>query len=247
MFGVYHPKKPDSISMVFDSSAKHQGIALNDVLLKGPDASNSLQGILMRFRKEKIAITADVEQMFHNFRVCEPHRDYLRFIWHHDNDMDKPLTDYRMTVHVFGNSPSPAVATYGLRKSVSEADDDVRNFVIRNFYVDDGLISCPYEMETADLVKRTQQALMEGGHLRLHKIASNSKVVLQMCDSSDLAKDHKDLDIGQDTLPIQRSLGVSWDIESLCSVYLLTIDHLLVVGSYLLLIVCLTHWDSQLQ
>lgn len=61
-----------------------------------------------------------------------------------------------------GNSPSPAVATYELRKSVSEADDDLRNFVNRNFYVDDDF-SCPDEMETADLVKRIQQALMEGG------------------------------------------------------------------------------------
>lgn len=78
-----------------------------------------------------------------------------------------------------GNSPSPAVATYELRKSVSEADDDLRNFVNRNFYVDDDF-SCPDEMETADLVKRIQQALMEGGHLRPHKIASNSKMVLQM-------------------------------------------------------------------
>lgn len=38
--------------MVFYSSAKHQGIALYDVLLKGPDTSNSLQGVIMRFRKE---------------------------------------------------------------------------------------------------------------------------------------------------------------------------------------------------
>ncbi|XP_062610110.1 uncharacterized protein LOC134271902 [Saccostrea cucullata] len=214
MFGVYHPKKPEAIRMVFDSSAKHEGVALNDVLLKGPDSSNSLQGILMRFRKDKIAITADVEQMFHNFRVCEPHRDYLRFIWHEENNVEKPLTDYRMTVHVFGNSPSPAVATYGLRKSVTNADDDVRSFVNRNFYVDDGLISCPSEIEAVNLFKRTQESLMSGGHLRLHKVASNSKAVLQMCDSDDLAKDLKDLDLGQDTLPVQRSLGVSWDIES---------------------------------
>lgn len=37
--------------MMFDSSAKHQGIALNDVLLEGPDTSNSLQVILKRTQK----------------------------------------------------------------------------------------------------------------------------------------------------------------------------------------------------
>jgi hypothetical protein len=40
---------------------------------------------------------------------------------------------------MFGNSPSPSVATYGLRKSVENARPDVREFLERNFYVDDGL------------------------------------------------------------------------------------------------------------
>ncbi|KAK7081626.1 hypothetical protein SK128_002645 [Halocaridina rubra] len=34
---------------------------------------------------------------------------------------------------------SPAVATYGLRKSVEQADRYVHDFVNHNFYVDDGL------------------------------------------------------------------------------------------------------------
>lgn len=69
MFGVYHPKKPSSIRVVFDSSARYGGVSLNDVLMKGPDLSNSLQGILLRFRQNTVAITADVEQMFHNFSL----------------------------------------------------------------------------------------------------------------------------------------------------------------------------------
>lgn len=37
LFGVYHPKKPDQIRGVFDSSSTYNGISLNDVLLQGPD------------------------------------------------------------------------------------------------------------------------------------------------------------------------------------------------------------------
>ncbi|XP_047445286.1 uncharacterized protein LOC125010584 [Mugil cephalus] len=33
LFGVYHPRKPEQIRVVFDSSAKHEGVSLNDVLL----------------------------------------------------------------------------------------------------------------------------------------------------------------------------------------------------------------------
>ena len=62
-------------------------------------------------------------------------------MWYQDNDPHKELIQYRMKAHVFDNSPSPAIATYGLRKCVEEADDDVQKYVCENFYVDGGLIS----------------------------------------------------------------------------------------------------------
>lgn len=40
-FGIYHPKKPVSGRIVFESSAKHGGICLNAVLMKSPDLTNS--------------------------------------------------------------------------------------------------------------------------------------------------------------------------------------------------------------
>lgn len=60
-FGVYHPQKPDKIRVVLDSSAQFNGISLNEVLLKGPDLNNTLLGVLLRFRKEQVAVAVDVE------------------------------------------------------------------------------------------------------------------------------------------------------------------------------------------
>ncbi len=65
-FGVYHPKKPNQIRVVFDSSAQFQGLSLNRVLLTGPDLNNTLLGVLIRFRKEPVAVTVDIQQMFHS-------------------------------------------------------------------------------------------------------------------------------------------------------------------------------------
>ncbi|XP_071122566.1 uncharacterized protein [Mytilus edulis] len=212
-FGVYHPKKPGKVRIVFDSSAKFSGTSLNDVLIKGPDLTNNLLGVLLRFRKEAVAVTADVEQMFYNFKVTDSHSDYLRFVWHENNEVHRPLIDYRMTVHVLGNSPSPSVATYCFRRAVQNADNDIQDFVYNNFYVDDGLMSCPDVESAVDLMKRTQKALVDGGGLRLHKFVSNSKAVLQSFPSEDLSSDLKDLDLGSETPPVQRSLGLSWDIS----------------------------------
>ena len=63
--GVYHPKKPEKIRVVFDCSSEFKGETLNRHLLQGPDLINSLPGILVRFRQESVAFTCDIEGMFH--------------------------------------------------------------------------------------------------------------------------------------------------------------------------------------
>ncbi|CAE1264215.1 unnamed protein product [Acanthosepion pharaonis] len=98
-----------------------------------------------------------------------------------NNDPDKEIVEYRMKVHVFGNSPSPAVATYCLRKSVGGTHPDcspaVVQYVHRDFYVDDGLKSVSTVGEAISLLKETRNVLAPS-NLRLHKIASNKKEVL---------------------------------------------------------------------
>lgn len=214
-FGVYHPQKPGQIRVVFDSSAQFEGVSLNDVLLSGPDLNNGLLGVLLRFRKEPVALTADIEQMFYSFMVQEDDQDVLRFLWYRDNDLTNEVIDYRMKVHVFGNSPSPAVAIFGLRKAAREAEEeygsDARQFIERDFYVDDALKSFPTEAEAIDVLHRARNMLALS-NIKLHKIASNRTKVMDAFPAEDRAKDIKDLDLSVDDLPVQRSLGVSWNI-----------------------------------
>jgi hypothetical protein len=64
-----------------------------------------------------------------------------------------------MRVHVFGNSPSPAIATLGLRKVALKAESKygshITQFVGKDFYVDDGLISCATSDEAIKVMKDT--------------------------------------------------------------------------------------------
>ena len=66
---VFHPQKPDKVRVVFDCSAKHHDTSLNDQLLQGPDLTNTLVGVLTRFREEPVALIADIEAMFYQVRV----------------------------------------------------------------------------------------------------------------------------------------------------------------------------------
>ncbi|XP_069107400.1 uncharacterized protein [Argopecten irradians] len=172
----------------------------------------------MRFRREPIAFMADIQQMFHCFYVKEDDRDLLRFLWHKDNAIDEDIVEYRMKVHTFGNSPSPAITTYGLRNAADSVKKEhgvyISDFVRENFYVDDDLLSLPDAKSATDILKRTQKALWEGGRLRLHKISSNSPELMKSFPSEDLAENLKDLSSLTDNAPLQRSLGIFWNVTS---------------------------------
>ncbi|XP_072144398.1 uncharacterized protein [Dermacentor andersoni] len=215
IFGVHHPQKPDQIRVVFDSSAQYEGVSLNNVLLTSPDLTNNLVGILIRFRQEPVAVTADVQQMFYSFMVREDHQNYLRVLWFKGNDIFREIIECRMKVHVFGNSPSPAVSTYGLRRTAQQAaprfGEDARKFVESDFYVDDGLKSLPREEDAISLLQRTQKMLATA-NIRLHKIASNRQNVLNAFPREDHAQGLKNLYFGTDASLTQRSLGLLWDI-----------------------------------
>lgn len=214
LFAVYNSKKPGKVRCVFDSSAKFRNTSLNDVLLSGPDLLNSLLGILLRFRQRSVAVSADIEQMFYRFTVPPQHRNFLRFLWHRDNDVNKELAEFRMTRHVFGNKPSPSIATFGLRKCVENAESEVKNFVEKDFYVDDGLASVDTAKEAVELLSKTQSVLETEGKIRLHKIASNDQTVLHAFHKDDLAEGVKTFDLERNETPLQRTLGVIWDVET---------------------------------
>ncbi|XP_029681904.1 LOW QUALITY PROTEIN: uncharacterized protein [Takifugu rubripes] len=160
---------------------------------------------------------ADVEQMFHNFMVSEDHRDYLRFLWFRDHDLDGEVEEFRMTVHVFGNCPSPSVAIYGLKRTAvegeSEYGSDVRKFIEQHFYVDDGLKSFASEDEAINVLIRAQRMLAQS-NIRLHKISSNSSAVTSAFPGEDLATGLQGLELGQHVPPLQHSLGLGWDLST---------------------------------
>ena len=187
------------------------------MLLPGRDLTNSLLGILIRFHQDPVALMADIEQMFHSFLVRKEHRNLLRFLWYKDNDPDGGLIEYRMKVHVFDNTSSPAVATFCLQKTAElgeeEFGSDAKEFVHNNFYVDDGRKSVPDSADAVDLLSCTQ-AMLAAYNLRLHKIVSNDPNVTQAFPKEDRASDLRDLDFSQDTIMMQHTLGVLWDVSN---------------------------------
>lgn len=96
-----------------------------------------------------------------------------------------------------------------------EHGHDAKKFIMRHFYVDDGLASTQTSEEAVEILKKTQNMLAQS-NLKLHKIASNDPKVVEAFPVAERAKDLKDLDLELDDIPLQRSLGVLWNLENDC-------------------------------
>ncbi|KAI3369223.1 hypothetical protein L3Q82_007506 [Scortum barcoo] len=196
-----------------------KGFTINKQLLQGPNLTSTLIGVLTRFRHEPVAVMADVEAMFHQVLVPPEDADLLRFLWWSEGDISKDLVEYRMAVHLFGATSSPSCASYALRRSAEDNkemfDATVVNTVLHNFYVDDCLKSVSSDEEAVSLFHNLKALLQKGG-FNLTKWISNSRKTLAAIPDKDRAKEVKDLDLDQDSLPLERALGVQWCVQSDC-------------------------------
>ena len=79
--GVYHPNKPGKIRVIFNLSPDFHETSINKALLPGPDLTNQIVGVLLQFRKRQIAVTGYIEAMYHQVKVAQNQRCFLRFLW----------------------------------------------------------------------------------------------------------------------------------------------------------------------
>jgi hypothetical protein len=211
---VVNPNK-DKPRIVFDCAAEHGGTSLNNKVLQGPDLTNKLLGVLLRFRLHQVAIMADVEAMFHQVRVARADQDVLRFLWWPGGDLSKRPSSYRMTVHLFGGTWSPSCCTYALHRTVTDQGQqyslEAQRTVLRNFYVDDCLKSVATEKEAVALVAELKGMVAHGG-FNLTKWTSNSPAVLRQIPAADHSKKIKERALDA---PLEdRALGVYWHVEA---------------------------------
>ncbi|XP_014671509.1 PREDICTED: uncharacterized protein LOC106812200 [Priapulus caudatus] len=218
---VVSPQKPDKVRIVFDCAATFQGKSLNDRVLQGPDLTNSLVGVLLRFRQHPVALMADIEAMFNQVRVPPEERDALRFLWWQDEELQEKLV-LRMCVHLFGGTWSPSCCSFALRQTAENIHEDDKTEAVRtirrNFYVDDCLVSVENEDVAAKLSSDLMNLLKSGG-FRLTKWLSNKPSVLMSIPEDKRAKKVKDLDLTLDALPVERALGMTWDVQEDSFVY----------------------------
>ena len=100
---IRNDKTSTKVRVVFDASAKVDGVSLNSCLHAGPSHYTDLFGVLARFRFHKIGVVADIEKAFLSVGVRSEDRDVLRFLW---IDESEKMITYRFKRVCFGVNSS---------------------------------------------------------------------------------------------------------------------------------------------
>ncbi|XP_062539144.1 uncharacterized protein LOC134207437 [Armigeres subalbatus] len=103
------------LRVVFDASCKtSSGISLNDALMVGPVVQNDLISTILRFRLNRIAVTADVAKMYRMVRVQEEDQGLQRILWR--DTPEEPVKTFELLTVTYGTASASYLATRCVKK-----------------------------------------------------------------------------------------------------------------------------------
>lgn len=196
------------VRVVFNaSSPTSNGSSLNDHMFTGPKLQQDLSCIIMRWRRHRLVVTADIEKMFRQIRVHSDDADYQRILWRSSPQL--PVCEYRLTTVTYGTAAAPFLANRVLRQL---ATDERTRFPLaapileEDTYVDDAFFGGD-QVSAVEAAQRQLIALLDCGGFTLRKWASNEPALLQ-----GLTHDENDASIVH---PLNEDgsvkvLGISW-------------------------------------
>ena len=157
---------------VFDASAiGYNGISLNDCLECGPSLNPNLVEVLLRFRKWRVALTADITKAFLQIKVQREDQDVHRFLWQNEGN----VRIMRFVRVPFGNKSSPFLLNAVIKHHLNKyPPSEVKEELSTNLYVDDWLSGADSVAEAFEKFNVASKIMAEAG-MCLAKWNSNNK------------------------------------------------------------------------
>ena len=201
-------KTTTKVRIVFDAAAKFNGLSLNDTIYQGPKLQKDLCDILMRFRRNPVALVCDIQEMYLRIGLAVEDRRFHRFLWR-NLDVTKSPEIYEFNSIVFGVTSSPFEAQLVAQDHAEEHKDEFplgAETVLESTYMDDNMDSVEDEKIGIELYEELSQ-LWKLGNMHARKWLSNSAEVLENIPVEDRAKE---IDLSVDDLPSVKTLGLMW-------------------------------------
>ena len=198
--------------IVFDVAAKKDGVLINDLIYAGPKLQKDMFDVLLRFRRNVVAVVCDISEMYLQIKVQPEDCKYLLFLWRNMDQSKEPCC-YQFQRLVFGLNSAPFEAQYIAQKNAERHKEKfplAYETILQSTYMDDSMDSVANEDDAIKLVKQLKQLWGKAG-MYPRKWLSNSKNVLEEIDLQDRAKQ---IDLSLDDLPSVKTLGVMWSASS---------------------------------
>ena len=111
-FPVVQPEKATSkVRIVFDGSAPFEGKSLNTEALTGPKLQSDIFDILVKLRKEWVALVGDISQMYYQLVLLPEDQPMHHFLWR-NMQINKEPEVYKFLRFMFGGCYSSFCAQF---------------------------------------------------------------------------------------------------------------------------------------
>jgi hypothetical protein len=192
------------ICLEFSRKNGYQKESLNDAVLAGPKLQNSILRILLLFRLNPLAISADVSKMFLSGGMAEQDQKWHRI--HIDGN------DYQFNNWPFGNAAGPFAALFTMAKLANNlGKSDLTKWIIENcLYMDDVLASVKTKQEAITIYEELIE-VYDRALLLFRKWCTNDSEILEKIPVKHRSKGF-DFNDNDESLNVTM-LGMSWEAK----------------------------------
>ncbi|KAJ0169306.1 hypothetical protein K1T71_015190 [Dendrolimus kikuchii] len=168
------------LRVVFNASARtSSGYSLNDLMFKGPNLQQDLQGLLLKWRQYQYAYTSDIEKMYRQIYICEKDQKYQQIIWRESTD--QPVQTYNLTTVTYGTKSAPFLAMMTLKRLASDERikfPEAAKILEDSCYMDDVVHGFHDISQGQQLIENLNSMLKLGG-FTLRKWSTNQPELLK--------------------------------------------------------------------
>lgn len=164
---------------------RQQGKSPYTESLPGPKLQSDIADILIKFRKDSVALVGDISQMYHQLVLLPEDRPLHRFLWRNLDKTKEPEV-YEFIRFVFGGCYCPFCAQFTWQKHAENYAEQLPLAAQQNCYMDDLM---PSVESSSKAIKMRQELTTLGDKAKFHirKWNSNRREVLEDIPEEDRA------------------------------------------------------------
>ena len=202
-------KSTTKVRIVFDCSVKCDGVSLNDEIHAGPKLQQDLFDVLLRFRRDPVAVACDIKEMYMQISIEEQDRPYFRMLWR-DLNADQDPEVYEFSRIVFGKNSAPMEAQFVVQENARKHQELfplAAETVLKSTYMDDSLDSAENDDQGIRLYHELKDLWAKANMQARKWVSNSSKVMAQIPEEARAVE----MTISEDNTPTTKTLGLSWN------------------------------------